>query len=56
MNITVTIDTGGIIGLLENVDLDFDEIYERVLIELGFDWKSDYVCDKELDLKYFQIV
>ena len=56
MNITVTIDTGMIDEFLENSDYDFDEIYERVLIELGFDWKSDYVCDKKLDLKYFQIV
>lgn len=56
MNITVTIDTGVIDEFLENWNLDFDEIYERVLIELGYDWKSDCVCDEKLDLKYFQIV
>lgn len=56
MNIIITIDTGVIDELLEKWNLDLDEIYRKVLIELGFDWKSDYVCDKNLDLKYFQIV
>lgn len=26
------------------------------LYDNGFDWRGDYVCDKKLDLKYFQIV